>query len=360
MARFYISSACVCKPLSTSPVSANSYLVYISTSTYVIVLGLLKVSLIIFYVKIFKTRRFEITAYIVLVMIIINTLVIFFITIFLCSPVESFWNRDIKGKCMDQQGVAYANSASAIAQDLVLLILPLVFIRNLGIKLYRKIAVGFMFAIGTFGCVVTIIRLQTLSTFKPATDPTWDYVPVTIWTELEFTAVFICVSLPFTRVLLTQLLPVRLKRLFTSITHSSKMSDSARENPDPLLQPQKAWLKPSSWNWIDISTDADDGASGPGTQKSSRGVLSALSNYSECGVAVTRPPFHQRHCTNHDSTSVELHELPRLPDRTKGSHSCKSCDCQASEVTALPNIGCLPEHSYSVGSDGGVKGRDWS
>jgi hypothetical protein len=240
MARSYTFSACVCTPHHTSPMGANSNSVYISTSTYLIVLGLLKVSLVLFYIKIFKTRRFEINAYIVLAFIIINTLVIFLITIFLCSPVKSFWDRDIKGKCIDQQGVAYANSASAIAQDLVLLILPLVSIRNLRIQLYRKIAVGFMFAIGTFGCVVNIIRLQTLSTFKPATDPTWDYVPVTIWTELGLTAVFVCVSLPSTRVLLTQLLPVRLQRLFPSITHSSKRSDSAREHPDLPLQPQKA------------------------------------------------------------------------------------------------------------------------
>jgi hypothetical protein len=80
---------------------------------------------------------------------IVNSLVIFFIAIFACNPVSSFWNRDIKGQCIDIQAAAYANSASALLQDVVLLILPLVFISNLQMKRYRKVAVGFMFCIGT-------------------------------------------------------------------------------------------------------------------------------------------------------------------------------------------------------------------
>ena len=91
---------------------------------------------------------------------------------------------------MDLQGIAYVNSASAIVQDVILLILPLVFIRKLQMKRYRKVAVVFMFAIGTFGCIATIVRLHTLTKFNISVDPTWDYVPVTIWTELELAAGF--------------------------------------------------------------------------------------------------------------------------------------------------------------------------
>ncbi|KAJ4335632.1 hypothetical protein N0V87_006026 [Didymella glomerata] len=177
---------------------------YISWSTYVIVLCMIKISLVLFYLEIFKTRKFQITAYVFLGYLVVNSLVIFFIAIFACSPVSSFWNRDIKGKCIDIQGAAYANSASAIVQDIVLLILPLVFIRNLQMKRYRKIAVGFMFVIGTFGCIATIMRLPSLSTFKISIDPSWDYVPITVWTELELAAGFLCVSLPSIRMLLDQ------------------------------------------------------------------------------------------------------------------------------------------------------------
>ena len=100
---------------------------------------MIKISLVLFYLEIFKTRKFQITAYVFLGYLVVNSLVIFFIATFACSPVSSFWNRDIEGKCIDIQGAAYANSASAIVQDIVLLILPLVFIRNLQMRRYLSL-----------------------------------------------------------------------------------------------------------------------------------------------------------------------------------------------------------------------------
>jgi hypothetical protein len=122
---------------------------YISWSTYVIVLGLIKISLIMFYLQIFVERKFRIACYIILAYIAISTLAIFLATIFSCLPVKAFWNRDINGRCLDINALAYANSGSAIAQDIIILILPLSVIRKLQMKRYRKIAVGLMFSVGT-------------------------------------------------------------------------------------------------------------------------------------------------------------------------------------------------------------------
>jgi hypothetical protein len=150
------------------------------STIYHVTLALIKVSLVLFYLEIFNSPGFTVSAYCVLVFITINSLVIFFFTIFICTPVSFFWDRDIKGKCMDIQALAYASSASAIVQDFVFLILLLVFIRNLQVKRYRKIGAAVMFSVGSFGCIITILRLHTLTTFKVSIDPTWDYVPTTI------------------------------------------------------------------------------------------------------------------------------------------------------------------------------------
>lgn len=131
-------------------ITTDMVAVYIAESAYVVVLGLIKVSLIMFYLQIFdQSRNFRIAAYSILTFIIINNLIIFFLTIFSCKPVDFFWDRDLKGTCLDINALAYANSASAIIQDIVLLILPLAMISNLNMKRYRKIAVGLMFSIGT-------------------------------------------------------------------------------------------------------------------------------------------------------------------------------------------------------------------
>lgn len=120
---------------------------------------MIKISLILFYLEIFRTPRSRKISYGLMAYMIINSFVIFFVAIFSSLPVESFWNWDIKGKWLDIQAAAYANSASAIVQDILLLVLPLVFIRKLQIKKSRKMAVGFMVCIGILYAIHALAHL---------------------------------------------------------------------------------------------------------------------------------------------------------------------------------------------------------
>jgi hypothetical protein len=318
---------------------------------------MIKVSLVFFYLEIFKTRQFRISAYVVLVYIVLNSLAIFFLTLFSCTPISGFWNRDVKAKCLDVQGLAYANSASAILQDIVLLVLPMVFIRHLQMKRYRKIFVGLMFAIGTFGCIATIIRLRTLLSFGFSLDPTWDYVPVTIWTELELAAGFVCVSAPSIRILIVRSLPKRFKDFLSQVTHSSR----SRSNPpsNPSQQREREWKKPSSW--INISQDPKDSGHGsmlwsrhslaPSNHRQmrsgSRRLESALSDYSDTEGGMTGSPFMDKRV---DLGHEEV-EMLKVPKPSKSARqSLKSHASRDSRITALPpvgKIGMLPEGSYS-------------
>lgn len=80
--------------------------------------------------------------------IAVSSIIIQFLTIFACTPIQSFWDRDIKGKCLDIGAIGFANSALAILQDLVILIMPMPSLWKLQMKRWRKIAVAFMFAVG--------------------------------------------------------------------------------------------------------------------------------------------------------------------------------------------------------------------
>ncbi|KAJ8109762.1 hypothetical protein OPT61_g7220 [Boeremia exigua] len=357
---------------------------YISWSAYVIVLCMIKISLVLFYLEIFKTPRFRMTAFIFLGYLITNSLVIFFIAICACTPIPSFWNRDIKGKCINIQGAAYANSGSAIVQDIMLLIMPLAFIRNLQMKRFRKIAVGFMFVVGTFGCIATIMRLPSLSSFQISIDPSWDYVPITIWTELELAAGFLCVSLPSIRILLVRILPKRFINFFSNITSRSRSRSNPTPAPNDAPQPRK-WHKPASWfetspnntNFSDESTSTGKGLEpltlGSGVRGSFMGSFwnrstnqpsqfsglrsgtyrlgSAMSNYSESGYATTRPPFQEERNQSivKQVEQVELEEMNEAPNRTHRhtNSSCRTCTSDHDQITALPQIGCIPETLFS-------------
>jgi hypothetical protein len=107
-----------------------------------------KISLLVFYLEVFQGPKFRIICYIVLGYTVLSTIVIQFLTIFSCTPIQSFWNRDIKGVCLDIGAIGFANSANAILQDLIILILPMPSVLELTLKRWRKAAVTLMFAVG--------------------------------------------------------------------------------------------------------------------------------------------------------------------------------------------------------------------
>ncbi|KAF2730968.1 hypothetical protein EJ04DRAFT_579458 [Polyplosphaeria fusca] len=206
-------------------------LFYIAQCTYVVILGLIKVSIVLLYLQIFPSRKFKFVATLILVLVVVSTIIVCLLTIFACTPIRSFWDRTVEGRCIDITALAYANSGAAIVQDLTILVMPLPMVWALNIERHRKIAMGFMFSVGIFACITTILRLHSLLTFKISIDPTWDYAPATIWTVFELLSGFVCVCLPAVRVLLKKILPKGLQSSFRSSTGRSN-NTSSKSDPD--------------------------------------------------------------------------------------------------------------------------------
>jgi hypothetical protein len=226
---------------------------------------------------------------------------------------------------------------------------------------YRKIAVGLMFTVGTFGCIATFVRLQALLAFKLSLDPTWDFVPVVIWTELELAAAFVCASLPSIRVLLAKILPAGMKDVVSSATSRSR---SRSHSAPKAAMPARGWKKHAAW--VDISHEVPDSSKVPGdkgcfggglwnrdsetpsthrhVRQGSRRLDAEMGNYSGSGVAVTRPPYHETPAEK-KRDKVELLEVKKPTKLAR--FSVRSHDSRDSRITALPKIGCLLEGSYS-------------
>lgn len=182
--------------------------VYVAEIFYVMILCLVKSSLVLFYLRVFPGRTFRIVSYAVLGFTIMPALTLTFLTTFSCRPVELFWNKDIKtGTCLDITALAYANSGFAVAQDFLILALPLSMLPKLQIKIGRKIGVGIMIVLGSFGWVTSIIRLRALAIFGLSIDPTWDYVAVVNWTAVELATAVVCGCVPAIRSLLVRYFP---------------------------------------------------------------------------------------------------------------------------------------------------------
>lgn len=218
------------------------------------------------------------------------------------------------------------------------------------------------------------MRIPSLSTFRISIDPSWEYVPVTVWTELELAAGFLCVSLPSIRMLLVTLLPKRVKEFLTNITHPSRSKSNPTPQQAASVEPRK-WKKPSSW--IDISMDStnfsDDSGKvtepltlGSGVrgsfmsaiwkrssvqllqsshpQSDPRRLESSRRNYGEPGIVVTRPWLQ---AGSKCSIFEQVEMLNVLDPQSHINASRGRCSGDDGQITALPQIGCIPEGTYS-------------
>ncbi|KAH6719479.1 integral membrane protein [Leptodontidium sp. MPI-SDFR-AT-0119] len=205
---------------------------YIGENIYVAVLGLVKISILTFYLRIFQLQiPFRIAVYTTIVFIVLGSASISFSTIFQCRPIAYFWDKDLHGKCLDVNALAYANSGLSIVQDFLIIGLPIRVVWNMNLDRKKKWSVAFMFALGGFGCIISIVRLQSLLIFGTSIDPTWDYVAVTIWTVLELAVAIVCSCLPALRQLIIHIYP----KLVSSF-RSSETTGSSSVNSRTILR----------------------------------------------------------------------------------------------------------------------------
>ena len=203
------------------------------------------------------------------------------------------------------------------------------------------------------GVITTIIRLQSLLAFKvDSMDPTWDYVPSVIWTDLELGCGFVCVSLPSIRLLLMMILP---KNLFSTLTGRTSRF---RKSPDGDMlahpPPQRRRPMPASgkgFSWLHLTTTRTDPI--PVDTQSQGSICIGYMKSAD------RPPTIGSRYVMDDLETDTIGDIISVaePKKTVAAQDkrrrqqerewCTSCGSQNEYITALPVLGILPDRSYS-------------
>jgi hypothetical protein len=66
-----------------------------------------------------------------------------------CVPVNSVWDHTVRGKCSYSQAFVYAAAGFNIFEDFVIMLLPVWELKDLSLNLRKKIALMFLFALGS-------------------------------------------------------------------------------------------------------------------------------------------------------------------------------------------------------------------
>lgn len=69
--------------------------------------------------------------------------------IFQCAPISFYWNKEIKGQCVNSNHLAFAGAGFSIFEDFFVMLLPIWVLKDLQMSLKKRIELFFMFAIGS-------------------------------------------------------------------------------------------------------------------------------------------------------------------------------------------------------------------
>ncbi|KAI2615090.1 hypothetical protein GGR54DRAFT_308286 [Hypoxylon sp. NC1633] len=201
----------------------------------------IKISLVLFYRRIFRGNRFYLITTILLYFIC-GWGVSFFLAILLeCIPVSQAWlpqsQRD--GQCYNPLPAFDAMATTNMIIDIAILTIPQPIVWKLNMPLRRRVGISIIFLLGAF--VVGISAARIYFFYSIAANPelqfdvSYNAAAAFYWTNIDASVAVVCASLPSLHTLLVDLSPGRLLQSFASkvslrVSSSRNIGSLEREN----------------------------------------------------------------------------------------------------------------------------------
>ncbi|KAI1211606.1 uncharacterized protein F4807DRAFT_418427 [Annulohypoxylon truncatum] len=214
-------------------------LLYTALLCYSVSRFFVRVSLILFLLRIFRVSGARQLIILTLILNAAVTTAWMFCIIFQCTPVAYFWKgwdglHD--GSCIDQWAMFLAGGIVATALDVFLILLPARWIFQLQFSLAKKMTTIAMFSLGLIVIVTSVLRIVALHKFIFSNNRTRDLTTLVIWGGMELYVAIICACLPSLRPLV-QMTVTRFQSWATRGSQNSVSSSSGN---------QKYWIRSSS------------------------------------------------------------------------------------------------------------------
>jgi hypothetical protein len=127
----------------------NSQLYWIASIFYALIQNIAKFSILFLYLRIFPTPSFRLLVKLAIAWQLCHMVAFTFTVVFQCIPVQSFWDLTLKGKCINANATLKAGAFASIFEDLVIMVLPISELKGLNLGLRKRVALCFMFALGS-------------------------------------------------------------------------------------------------------------------------------------------------------------------------------------------------------------------
>jgi hypothetical protein len=215
---------------------------------YILALGLSKISILFFYLRVFPAKEFRMQVYGIMALCGAYTIAFFVATTFQCLPVSLAWTQWDglhEGKCNDIHLQGWIAAAINILLDVLVMVHPLKHLAGLNMTFKRKMMVMSMFSVGAIVIFTSVMRLYSLVHFANSKNITWDYVEAGYWSLIEVDVSIICGCMPAHRMLIARLIP-KIKLTFHSSKGNSMAGVSKPTNAQTTDKAARVSIKPQT------------------------------------------------------------------------------------------------------------------
>jgi len=167
-------------------------LIWVSELLYSLTVGVIKVSILALYIRIFPSKRFGTVAYSLIGFNVLMTTAFFLVLLFQCLPLKAAWNLGFAGivdgrtKCVNEVALQYSVAALYLVTDIATVILPMRTLLALQMSKSKKYELIGMFSIGGIVCLISLARLTQIKYLLPEhPDPSWNITTITCWSCAE-------------------------------------------------------------------------------------------------------------------------------------------------------------------------------
>ncbi|KAH7132457.1 hypothetical protein B0J11DRAFT_601033 [Dendryphion nanum] len=184
---------------------------YVAQIALIPALAFSKVSICLFYVRVFDSDRRGRALIVSLIVLLVGTSIPFFFQgIFQCAPIEVYWTEfRPESKCINDIHSLYIYGAINVFTDLALIAIVLPRVIGLTLNNRQRYALVGIVLLGLLAAGAGLARSirvgQTLAIYK--SDPMWNAFDISIWTSTEIYVSLICAAAPGTKPLVIKLIP---------------------------------------------------------------------------------------------------------------------------------------------------------
>ncbi|KAG9255635.1 uncharacterized protein F5Z01DRAFT_699392 [Emericellopsis atlantica] len=170
---------------------------FLAQTPYKISVCLNKVAVVLFCMRIFISRAFQVAAYTIMGIVVAWSIGGVGATIWQCVPIAGAWDKSLDATCIDSNKFWVAYAVMNILTDLMVLLLPIPSIVRLQLKPRDKLLVIGIFTMGGFVTITSILRTTSVqNSLKNKEDITFNFIQRGMWTLLEMNFGIISTCLP--------------------------------------------------------------------------------------------------------------------------------------------------------------------